>query len=113
MRTLLREAVAAMAFRRRSMAIADEVGQRLVDLYPPRWSGRWSLEKVTLSVSANGTTDTVRCDVRPWPVKRTASSQRLAIAVARLGGSLDEGIDDGLITFRLYPQEYLAPPGEE
>lgn len=111
-RQLPRAAVAAMAFRRRAVAIADRVAQRLTETYEPRWNGRWSLQRVVLAVSANSQTGTIRCRATPYPPRDSEESARLASAVEGLGGFVHESLKDGAISFDLYPQEYIELRGD-
>ena len=79
--------------------MADRLGDHLIALHRSDWLARPTLESVALIVTADRATDCVLIYVAPR-VRRGRASRSLhalAAALADVGGTVQEGFDDGTI----------------
>ncbi len=100
-------AIAAMSFRRRAFDVADQLGEALLDALPYDWAGRSTLRSVRLVIGAVPDTNMLELIAIPdgSSMADSATIRRLAATVADAGGTLEEGIGDGRITFCLSPPD--------
>jgi hypothetical protein len=108
LRRVNRDATASMEFRRTAFSVADRLGERLLELFGADLLARPQIPPITLNVSAAPATNTILIEAVPGspvrPAPRTVNE--LAHAVARAGGDVLEGHDDGRITLTLYGRTY-------
>jgi hypothetical protein len=91
------------------VALADQLADILLGRFPPGLDGRSRLEEVDLTVSPEQ--NDVRISVRPRPASTNSEGDLdgLVSTLALLHGYVEEGFEDGGMTFRVSTQSVALP----